>query len=52
MEDLATNILMEMERLRMDSYEADSVAEKRRLNREYARLWKVVQPMLEKQTPA
>jgi hypothetical protein len=35
---------MQMEQLRMDSYEAESAAHERRLLREYGRLWKIVEP--------
>lgn len=39
--------LMYMERLRMDSYEAETKTEERRLNAEYGRLWKSIRPYVE-----
>lgn len=45
------SILMEMERIREASYEADSAREEKRLVREYGRLWKVIEPYVSGATP-
>ena len=45
--ELLTRLLTQMEHIRMESYEAETKAEERRLVREYGRLWKIVQPMLQ-----
>jgi len=44
-------MLSYMERLRMDSYEADSASEEKRLVAEYGRLWRIVQPYVEGKIP-
>jgi hypothetical protein len=43
--------LLYMERLRLDSYEAESRAEERRLTQEYGRLWRMVRPYVEGKIP-
>lgn len=46
--DILSNLLMQMEHVRMESYEAETKAEEHRLTREYGRLWRIVKPMLAK----
>lgn len=41
--------LRQMEQIRMDSYEAESAAEEHRLDREYGRLHKSIQHLLDRQ---
>lgn len=41
-----TSILMQMEFIRLNSYEAETRAEVLRCEREYNRLWKIVEPMI------
>ncbi len=36
--------LRHMEQIRMDSYEAEGAREEKRLDREYGRLWKLIEP--------
>jgi|GEM_PF-1584241 hypothetical protein len=43
--------LMRMESIRMDAMEAESAAEERRLNAEYDRLWKAIQPYVSGSEP-
>lgn len=39
-------VLRQMEQLRHDAMEAETVAEERRLDREYGRLYRVIEPYL------
>jgi hypothetical protein len=41
--DQLTRTLQQMERIRLDSYEAETPAEERRLTAEYGRLWKTIE---------
>ena len=43
--------LMHMEQIRMDSYEAETAREEKRLTAEYGRLWRVIQPFVEGKEP-
>jgi hypothetical protein len=49
--DTVNGILRQMEQIRMDSYEAETVREERRLDREYGRLWKIIEPYVTGKTP-
>ena len=44
--------LMHMERLRMDSYEAETEEECKRMIREYSRLWRQIKPYVDFKPPA
>lgn len=46
-----SRILLEMEHIRMESYEAATVREERRLDAEYGRLWSVIEPYVTGQQP-
>lgn len=46
-----SKMLLHMERLRMDSYEAESKQKEKRLLAEYRRLWTVVEPYVSGKQP-
>lgn len=51
-DEIICRTLMQMERIREASYEADSPAEERRLVREYGKLSKFVMPLIKKRDAA
>jgi hypothetical protein len=49
--DQVDRTLSEMERIRMDSYEAETPAEEKRLTAEYGRLWRAIEPYVNGREP-
>lgn len=49
--DDVSRTLSHMERIRMDSYEADTKAEERQLTAEYGRLWRAIEPYVSGRRP-
>jgi hypothetical protein len=49
--DQVNRTLSHMERIRMDSYEADTPAEEKRLTAEYGRLWRAIEPYVSGREP-